>query len=237
MAVSYMNYASPSAQFTFDVNRNTTFKKDDRNFINEVSIKQLNTLGNISILDTYLDRNNMVEPHIHQNASELVYCISGEVVVSIINPFTKELHNYPNRPGQVTSIPQGWWHYDTATVDGTHFLAIFDAPIPEVILASDMLRLTPPEVLAHAYCLDPAKVKNTFAPLNQSVLIGPPKGCQQAQPNAHGANQGPQTHHTHPVQPPYNQGYGLRSNEQSDGNPKRPQVIGNGWAHLYHNGP
>lgn len=237
MAVSYMNFASPSAQFTFDVNRNTTFKKDDRNFINEVSIKQLNTLGNVSLLDVYLDKNNIVEPHIHQNASELVYCISGEVVVSIINPFTNELHNYPNRPGQVTNVPQGWWHYDTATVDGTHFLAIFDAPIPEVILASNMLRLTPPEVLAYAYCLDPAKVKDTFAPLNQSVLIGPPKGCHQGQPNAHLANQGPQTHHAHPAQPPYNQGYGLRSNEQSDGNPRRPQVIGNGWAHLYHNGP
>ncbi|WP_018750455.1 cupin domain-containing protein [Paenibacillus sanguinis] len=231
MAVSYMNYASPSAQFTFDVNQNTTFKKDDRNFINEVSIQQLNTLGNVSLLDVYLDKNNIVEPHIHQNASELVYCITGEVIVSIINPFTLELRNYPNRPGQVTSVPQGWWHYDTAAVDGTHFLAIFDAPIPEVILASDMLRLTPPEVLAYAYCLDPAKVKDTFGPLNQSVLIGPPKGCHQGQPNAH------LTHHAHSAQPPYNQGYGLRLNEQSDGNPRRPQVIGNGWAHLYHNGP
>ncbi|MDU5950598.1 MAG: cupin, partial [Paenibacillus macerans] len=43
MAVSSMDFTSPSAQFTYDVNRNTSFKKDNRNFINELSIKQLNT--------------------------------------------------------------------------------------------------------------------------------------------------------------------------------------------------
>lgn len=233
-----MDFTSPSAQFTYDVNHNTSFKKDNRNFINELSIKQLNTLGNMSMLDTYLDKGNAIEPHHHPNASELVYCIAGEVVVSIINPFTKELRHYPNRPGQVTSIPQGWWHYDTATVDGTHFLAIFDAPVPEIIPVSDMLRLTPPEALAHMYCLDPAKVKETFAPLNQTVIIGPPTSPPRENQGAYYQTQNPppntvaRTSH-----PPYNQGYGLRPYQQSDGNPRRPQVIGNGWAHLYHDGP
>lgn len=237
MAVSSMDFTSPSAQFTYDVNRNTSFKKDNRNFINELSIKQLNTLGNMSMLDTYLDKGNAIEPHHHPNASELAYCISGEVVVSIINPFTKELRHYTTRPGQATSIPQGWWHYDTATVDGTHFLAIFDAPVPEIIPASDMLRLTPPEALAHMYCLDPAKVREALAPLNQTVIIGPPSGCPKEQHGAYYQTQNHQPNTAHTSHPPYNQGYGLRPYQQSDGNPRRPQVIGNGWAHLYHDGP
>ncbi|MGP0585049.1 cupin domain-containing protein [Paenibacillus timonensis] len=237
MAVSYMDFASPNAQFSFDVNRNTTVRKDQRNFINELSIHQLNTLGNMSFLDTYLDKGNVIEMHIHQNASELVYCLSGEVVVSIINPFTKELRHYPNRPGQATSVPQGWWHYDTATMDGTRFLAIFDQPIPEIIPASDMLRLTPPEAFAHTYCLDVDKVREAFAPLNQTVIIGPPRGCHQENQQAPYPNPQQQAYSPHPSHPPYNQGYGLRPYQQSDGNPRRPQVIGNGWAHLYHDGP
>ncbi|WP_068786431.1 cupin domain-containing protein [Paenibacillus phocaensis] len=237
MAVSYMDFTSPNAQFSFDVNRNTTVRKDQRNFINELSIHQLNTLGNMSLLDTYLDKGNVIEMHIHQNASELVYCISGEVVVSMINPFTKELRHYANRPGQVTSVPQGWWHYDTATMDGTHFLAIFDAPIPEIIPASDMLRLTPPEAFAHQYCLDAEKVREAFAPLTQTVIIGPPRGCHQENQQAPYPNTSQQAYSPHSSHPPYNQGYGLRPYQQSDGNPRRPQVIGNGWAHLYHDGP
>ncbi|EHS59697.1 cupin domain-containing protein [Paenibacillus sp. Aloe-11] len=234
MAVSYMDFTSPSAQFAFDLRNNPAFIKDERNYFNLLSIKQLNTLGNMSMLDTYLDKGNAIEPHYHQNASELVYCISGEIIVSIINPFTKELRHYAIRPGQTASVPQAWWHYDTAAADGTHFLAIFDAPVPEIIPASDMLRLTPAEVFAHVYCLDEAKVKEAFAPLNQTVIIGPPKGCQKATQSAHYQ---PQPNPASSAHPPCNQGYGLRPYQQSDSNPQRPQVIGNGWAHSYHNGP
>ena len=142
---SNVNYSSPATQFTSDVNKNTFFKKDDQNFINILSINQLNTLENVSLLDIFLSTTNVIEPHYHQNAAQLVYCISGAAIVSILNPFTKELLNYPISPGQVANVPQGWWHYEIATVDNTHILAIFDAPIPEVILGSDILKLTPAE--------------------------------------------------------------------------------------------
>ncbi|MCK9858695.1 cupin domain-containing protein [Paenibacillus sp. ATY16] len=181
MAVSYMDFTSPNVQFWYDVNTNTTFKKDNRNFINTLSIAQLNTLGNVSLLDIYLSRSNVVEPHIHQNATELVYCISGSAVVSIINPFTKKLLNFPIEPGQVANVPQGWPHYEIATVDNTHLLAIFDAPVPEFIGYSDMLRLTPPGVLAHTYCLNEQMVKETLAPITDTTVIGPPANCQPQQ--------------------------------------------------------
>lgn len=172
-----MDYTSPNTQFTFDVNSNTFFKKDAQNYINMLSVKQLNTLENISLLDIYLSKSNVVEPHYHQNAAELVYCICGSAVVSLINPFTNELLHFPICPGQVANVPQGWWHYEVATEDNTHLLAIFDAPIPEVILGSDILSLTPTNVLAHTYCLNEAKVKEALAPIKPGTFIGPPVGC------------------------------------------------------------
>ncbi|MEK4064320.1 MULTISPECIES: cupin domain-containing protein [Paenibacillus] len=174
---SYMDYKSPNTQFTFDVNSNTTFKKDANNYINTLSIKELNTLDNTSLLDIFLSKSNVVEPHYHQNAAELVYCISGAAVVSIINPFTNELLHFPICPGQVANVPQGWWHYEVATMDCTHLLAIFNAPVPEVILGSDILSLTPANVLAHTYCLNEAKVKDALAPLQPGTFIGPPADC------------------------------------------------------------
>ncbi|MFC3748627.1 cupin domain-containing protein [Paenibacillus sp. GCM10012306] len=159
------------------MNKNLLFKKDDRNFINVLSVQQLNTLENTSLLDIFLSKSNVVEPHYHQNAAELVYCICGAAVVSLINPFTNELLHFPLTPGQVANVPQGWWHYEVATMDDTHLLAIFDAPVPEVILGSDILKLTPTKVLAHTYCLDEAKVEDALAPIQKRTFIGPPVGC------------------------------------------------------------
>ncbi|GBF77218.1 hypothetical protein PA598K_05754 [Paenibacillus sp. 598K] len=181
MAVSYMDFTSPDVQFTYDLNQNVIFRKDPRNYIAELSIQQLNTLGNVSLLDIFLSKDNLVEPHYHQNASELVYCIAGAAVINVLNPFTKQLLHFPIKPGQVANVPQGWWHYDAATEDNTHLLAIFDAPVPDVILGSDILRLTPPEVLAHSYCLDREKIAQALAPLQQTVFIGPPKDCHHSQ--------------------------------------------------------
>ncbi|CAM5640251.1 hypothetical protein LSPH24S_08450 [Lysinibacillus sphaericus] len=90
-----IDYTSPSTQFTFDVNTSPLFKKDNQNYINILGTAQLNTLENVSLLDIFLSTNNVVEPHYHQNAGELVYCISGAATVSLLNPFTKQIQNYP----------------------------------------------------------------------------------------------------------------------------------------------
>jgi len=180
MSISYMDYTSPNVNFTYDLKDNLFFKKDSQNYINSLSINQLNTLGDNSLLDIFLSTGGTVEPHYHQNASELVYCIAGSAVVSLINPYTNQLLNFPITPGQVANVPQGWWHYEIATTDNTHLLAVFDAPIPEVIFGSDILRLTPASVLANTYCLNEAEVKQTLAPITSTVIIGPPKNCKQS---------------------------------------------------------
>ncbi|MFC5470066.1 cupin domain-containing protein [Cohnella suwonensis] len=191
MAVSYIDFTSPNMQFTCDVNKNPAYVKDDRNRINALGVDQLNSLGNASILDIYLSKGNIVEPHIHQNATELVYCVSGGAIVSMINPFAKKLLNYQIGPAQVANVPQGWWHYEIATVDQTHLIAIFDAPAPEFISGSDILRLTPPNVLAYSYGLDEATVKAALSPIKETVVIGPPAGLVPAQAQAHSQRQEP----------------------------------------------
>jgi quercetin dioxygenase-like cupin family protein len=181
--VSYMDYTSPSTQFTFDLNKSPLFKKDNRNYINVLGIKQLNTLENVSLLDIFLSTSNVVEPHYHQNAAELVYCISGSATVSILNPFTKQILNYTITPGQVANVPQGWWHYEMALVDNTHLLAIFNAPTPEVILGSDILKFTPSNIMAHTYCLDENQWKQVIAPIKPSTYIGPYTDCSRTKEN------------------------------------------------------
>ncbi|MBJ8119009.1 MULTISPECIES: cupin domain-containing protein [Bacillus] len=176
---SNIDYTSPSTNFTYDVSKSNFFKKDAQNYINVLGIKQLNTLENTSLLDIYLSTGNVVEPHIHQNAAELVYCISGSAVVSLLNPFTNQILNLPIKPGQVANIPQAWWHYEIATADGTHLLAIFDAPTPEVIFGSDILRLTPANMMAHTYCLDEQQWKQAVSPIQSTTVIGPPPNCNQ----------------------------------------------------------
>ncbi|MFX3633955.1 MAG: cupin domain-containing protein [Candidatus Pristimantibacillus sp.] len=222
MSVSYMDFTSPSVQFTYDLNNNTFFKKDNRNYINALSINQLNTLGNVSLLDIYLSTGNVIEPHIHQNATELVYCISGAAVVSLVNPFTKMLLNLPIQPGQVANVPQGWWHYEIATFDNTHLLAIFDAPVPEFIGGSDLLRLTPASILAHTYCLNEEQVKETLAPITNTVVIGPPNDCKTNQVQSHAAANSSFSNQT------YYQSQSHQHRQPFDYPPQQP-VIGNGW--------
>lgn len=175
---SSIDYTSPSTEFTFDVNNNTLFKKDIFNFLNILGVQQLNTLNNTSLIDIFLSANNVIEPHYHPNASELVYCISGEMTASLLNPFTKQYQTYSITPGQVVNIPQGWWHYQFATVDQTHVLAIFNAPTPEVILGSDILKLTPSNIMAHTYSMDKDQWEKAIAPIIPSTYIGPRQNLQ-----------------------------------------------------------
>ncbi|MBP1992182.1 cupin domain-containing protein [Paenibacillus eucommiae] len=175
----YIDYTSPSTQYAFDVNKSPLFRKDHRNFINVLGIQQLNTLDNVSLLDIFLSASNVVEPHYHQNAAELVYCISGAATVSMLNPFTKQILSFAITPGQVTNIPQGWWHYEVATVDDTHLLAIFNAPTPEVILGSDILKFTPSNIMAHTYCLNENQWKQAIAPVRPTTYIGPYANCSR----------------------------------------------------------
>jgi hypothetical protein len=60
MLVSNIDYTSPSTQFSFDVNQSPLFVKDSQNYINILSVNQLNTLKNVSLLDIFTNKNNII---------------------------------------------------------------------------------------------------------------------------------------------------------------------------------
>lgn len=179
MVTRYMDYTDPDLPYAYDLRKNRIFGKNKNNYIEELGIKQLPTIGNIYLLDVFLSANNVVEPHYHSNASELIYCITGETVVSMINLHTNELKNIRIQPQQVVTIPQGWWHYFTATVDKIHVLTMYDTPELYTVWGSDILRLTPPEVFAHTYWLDKDQIQQALAPIEDTVMIGPPANCHK----------------------------------------------------------
>lgn len=214
------DFQSPSLNLSFDVNSSSFFKKDDNNYINVLSNVQLPSLENVSLLDIFLSEGQTVEPHWHPNEAELVYTISGELFIGILNAFTNQVLNYRLKPGQVVNIPKGWWHWETALTDQTHALAIFDQPAPTVIFGSDVLRLTPKEVLAHTYCLNEEQITSALQPITKTVVIGPPANCMRpagtngqneqraySQSHPHHPSHQPQGYHPHTAVPQPQYGY------------------------------
>lgn len=91
-----LDYTSPNVKFSYDLNQSPLVKFDQHNLINVLGKKQLNSLDQVSLLDIYLSKSKVVEPHYHQNAAELVYCIAGSAAVSMLNPFTKNCTPTPS---------------------------------------------------------------------------------------------------------------------------------------------
>lgn len=177
LAKEQVDFKDPNLHYAFDLAQSRFFTKNDSNYINVLGSEQMKTLGDTFLLDVFLSADNGVEPHYHFNASEVIYCITGETIVSMINPSTKELKSFQITPQQAVNIPQGWWHYFTASVDNTHVLTIYDTHKLETVWGSDVLRLTPPQELANAYCLDESQIQQALAPIKDTVIIGPPKDC------------------------------------------------------------
>ncbi|ARF13339.1 MULTISPECIES: cupin domain-containing protein [Sporosarcina] len=169
-----MKMISNNPQYAANVNTSPFFKKNDKNFINILSSKQLNTLDHLSMLDIFLSKDHIIEPHYHPNASELTYCVSGSATISMMNLDTKIFQHYKIVAGQVVNIPQGWWHYQIAHTDDTHLQGIFNVNIPEVVLGSDILTATPADVFAYSYGLDEQQWAANVKAISPSQLIGPP---------------------------------------------------------------
>ena len=183
LAKEQVDFKDPNLHYAFDLAQSRFFTKNDSNYINVLGSEQMKTLGDTFLLDVFLSTDNGVEPHYHFNASEVIYCITGETIVSMINPSTKELKSFQIKPQQAVNIPQGWWHYFTASVDNTHVLTIYDTHKLETVWGSDVLRLTPPQELANAYCLDERQIQQALAPIKDTVIIGPPKDCPKQSGN------------------------------------------------------
>ena len=106
-----------SLNLFIDVSQNVGFRRDARNVLFEMTSTQIPEMQDLALGDLFLSKDHIREPHWHPNADELDFIVSGEVIISILNPFTLELQTYHVKPGQVTFLPKGWWHWITAVTD------------------------------------------------------------------------------------------------------------------------
>jgi oxalate decarboxylase/phosphoglucose isomerase-like protein (cupin superfamily) len=157
----------------FDVKRNLAVRRD-HSFLYEVTCTQIPMMLVLSLGELFLTKGHIREPHWHPNADELDYVISGEVTVSILNPFTLEVCNYHVKPGQVAFIPEGWWHWITPVTEEAHLLVLFNDGKIESVEGSDVLRLTPPEVFQQAYGIHARQFAKEIEPITETLTIGPP---------------------------------------------------------------
>jgi oxalate decarboxylase/phosphoglucose isomerase-like protein (cupin superfamily) len=163
-----------SPELFFDVSDNVGFERNPQNVLYEVTSAQIPEMQDLALGDLFLSREHIREPHWHPNADELDFIISGEVIISILNPSTLELQTYHVKPGQVTFLPKGWWHWITCVTEEAHLLVAFNDGQIQSIEGSDVLRLTPPDVFGLAYDVNPRKLAKVLSPIDETVVIGPP---------------------------------------------------------------
>ncbi|WP_084653957.1 cupin domain-containing protein [Paenibacillus zanthoxyli] len=168
--------SSPALTLTADSNKHINYQLNPCNYITQVFGAQLPVIPT-GFFNVHMTKGFIIQPHWHTNASEVVFVISGEIMTSVFNPFTQQLMTYRLTPGQVSVLPKGWFHWIIALSEQTHFLTIFDVPTPDIVYGSDFLKAIPPEVLNRAYCVDEENYKQAVAPLQESVILGPPPGC------------------------------------------------------------
>lgn len=164
---------SPSLQLAADSNQVLNYRRDPHNFVTQLFGEQLPAIET-GFFNIHMSKGIIVQPHWHTNASEMLYVINGEVITSIFNIYQRRIMTYHLKSGQVSLFPKGWFHWFIALTDQVHVLAIFDQPTPDIVYGSDFLRFTPEEVIQRSYGVSGEDYAKAIAPLQQSVILGPP---------------------------------------------------------------
>lgn len=167
----------PNVVLAGDSTKKVAYKRDPNNVVTQLFAAQLPAIFN-GFFNVHMSKGIMIVPHWHPNANEMVYMISGEATSAVFNPFTRKLMVYRLKPGQVSLLPKGWFHWIIADTDDAHMLTIFDVPTPDVVLGADFLSFMPKEVAQRAYCIDAEDYAKAVAPIKEALLLGPPPGCQ-----------------------------------------------------------
>lgn len=177
----------PNVVLAGDSTKTVAYKRDPNNVVTQLFAAQLPAIFN-GFFNVHLSKGIMIVPHWHPNANEMVYMISGEATSAVFNPFTRKLMVYKLKPGQVSLLPKGWFHWIIADTDDAHMLTIFDVPTPDVVLGADFLSITPKEVAQRAYCIDAEDYAKAVAPIKEALLLGPPPGCTLSAQETNTAN-------------------------------------------------
>jgi hypothetical protein len=166
---------SPDLTLKADSNVVLNYKRDAHNYITQLFAEQFPAIKN-GFFNVYMSKGIIIQPHWHTNVTEMVIVVSGKIITSVFDPFTQELLTYKLGPGQVSVFPKGWFHWIVAKSDDVHFLTIFDRPTPDIVYGSDFLRATPKEIMHRAYGVNEEAYAEAVAPIQESVILGPPVG-------------------------------------------------------------
>lgn len=166
----------PNLQLAADSNQVLNYKRDPQNYITQVFGRQLPAIKT-GFFNVHMTKGIIITPHWHTNVDEMVFVITGEVITAVFNPFTRRLMCYYLKPGQISLLPKGWFHWIIAESEHVHLLTIFDQPTPDIVYGADFLRGIPKEVMQRAYCINEEDYAKAVAPIQEAVILGPPVGC------------------------------------------------------------
>eukprot|EP00898_Chlorokybus_atmophyticus_P002472 jgi/Chlat1/3225/Chrsp22S03504 len=127
-------------------------------------------------------------PHTHPRASELVYVISGQITVMLIDTSLR-MRTSTLRAGDVALNPRGMLHVLTNfdCEEGAVVLEAFNSQNPGVLLATDSLFSTPFDTLSITTGLPIRKLDKIQTLLNNTLPgafpAGDPGVCHRAQHN------------------------------------------------------
>jgi oxalate decarboxylase/phosphoglucose isomerase-like protein (cupin superfamily) len=170
LIIQIFKKSSGTPNLFFDSRDNVFFERNHENVEYEVTSTQLPAMVGGAFVDLFLTKGYMRKPHWHPNSWELDVIVSGEAMISIVDPDTKKLHNYKVKPGQVVFIPMAWWHRIRPITEKLHLHLFFNNDQFETAEGSDTLRLTPPEVFHAAYGVDKEKIAEALSPCDQKRI-------------------------------------------------------------------
>ncbi|HEV7503890.1 MAG TPA: cupin domain-containing protein [Thermoanaerobaculia bacterium] len=99
-------------------------------------------------------------PHWHPDASELDYCLQGKARFGLSSP-GGEWESFELDPGQISIIPQGWFHYfQNIGNDPLRMLVIFNNSNPNDIGISIGFQAIPKEVLGTTFSVPAERFKD-----------------------------------------------------------------------------
>lgn len=142
---------------------------DENGSIVRLTAEEFPILKRLSIKRLVLEPGTMREPHWHANANELAYCVSGTVLVSVLDDGSS-FSSFTVTAGQMFHIDSGSLHHlENIGDDRAEFIIAFSDERPEDFALSSALGAMSDAVLGNTYGL-PA---DDFTPFPHSVAPRP----------------------------------------------------------------
>ncbi len=156
--------------FKFESSKPRTFSGGT---FRRASKKNFGVLCGLAVQSLHLEPGVVREPHVHPNAHQLDYCVSGKARVGIVGPDGHQQLLDLNT-GDISFVPQGYLHWIQNTGDTRlHFLVVLSHEEPETLELSEMLVGVPKDALAAMYNLPQNVVK--ALPAKTVTIAGGPR--------------------------------------------------------------